>query len=76
LEQLQRYFSNVSVSRYQDQLRVTELAPLIDYIHSMVSPADLQQAELARLERELEAELNRNGEIFITKDSGLFEAVK
>ncbi len=76
LEQLQRYFSNITVSRYQDQLRVTELAPLIDYIHSMVSPADLQQAELARLERELEAELSQHGEIFITKDSGLLDAVK
>ncbi|HSJ88080.1 MAG TPA: methyltransferase domain-containing protein [Anaerolineales bacterium] len=76
LEQIQPYFSNVSASRYADQLRVTELAPLIDYIHSMVSLADLQQEELRQLKRELETELNRNGEIFITKDSGLFEAIK
>lgn len=76
LEQLQPYFSHVTMSRYADGLRVTELSPLIHYIHSMVSPSDLQQEELERLQQQLQAGLSQNGEIAITKDSGLFEAIK
>ena len=75
-EQLKPFFSGVSVSRYEDHLRVTELEPLIAYIRSMLSASDIQEDKLEILRQEFKTKLEENGEIFITKASGLFEAVK
>jgi len=75
-EQLKPFFSDVSVSRYDDSLRVTELEPLIAYIRSMVSVSDLQEDKLEILKQEFKKRLEERGEIFVTKASGLFEAVK
>ena len=76
LEQLKSFLPNVSRSRYEDDLRVTEIDPLITYIRSSISLSDLKADELEKLIQELQVELNQKGEIFISKDSGLFEAVK
>ena len=75
-EQLKPFFSGVSLSRYEDNLRVTELKPLIAYIRSMVSVSDLQEDKLETLTQEFKTSLEENGEVFVTKASGLFEAVK
>jgi ubiquinone/menaquinone biosynthesis C-methylase UbiE len=75
-KQLKAFFSNVSLSRYEDNLHVTELEPLMAYIRSGISFYDLKEDELEKLKQELQVELNQKGEIFISKDSGLFEAVK
>jgi ubiquinone/menaquinone biosynthesis C-methylase UbiE len=75
-KQLKPFFSEVSVSRYVDSLRVTELEPLIAYIRSMISASDIQEDKLEILKQEFKNRLEENGEIFITKASGLFEAVK
>jgi SAM-dependent methyltransferase len=76
LEQLEPFFPGVSLSRYEDNLRVTELEPIMAYIRSGISFYDLKKDELEKLQQELQAELNQKGEIFISKDSGLFEALK
>ena len=76
LKQLQSYFPTASIARYEDNLHVTELEPIMAYIRSGISFSDLKQDELEKLKQELQAELNEKGEIFISKDSGLFEAVK
>lgn len=76
LEQLKLFFPNVSRSRYQDSLGVTEFQAIIAYIRSGISPSDVKEDKLEKLKQELQAELNQKGEIFISKDSGLFEAVK
>ena len=76
LKQLQSYFPTASLARYEDNLHVTELEPIMAYIRSGISFSDLKQDELEKLKQELQAELNEKGEIFISKDSGLFEAVK
>jgi ubiquinone/menaquinone biosynthesis C-methylase UbiE len=75
LEQLKPFFPNVSLAHYEDDLHVTELEPIMAYIRSGISLYDLKEDELEKLKQELQAELNQKGEIFITKDSGLFEAV-
>lgn len=75
-EQLKPYFSEVSMSRYEDGLRVTELEPLIAYVRSMVAASDLQEDKLEILRQEFKTRLEENGEILVTKASGLFEAVK
>jgi len=76
LEQLTPFFSDVKLSRYDDNLRVTEVEPVVAYIRSSIRVNELSEEELANLQHDLEKELQEKGEIFISKDSGLFEAVK
>ncbi len=76
LHQLKPFFPNVTVSRYEDNLHVTELEPLIAYFRSGIRAGELSEDEFAKLTTDLEKELKEKGSIFITKDSGLFEAIK
>jgi ubiquinone/menaquinone biosynthesis C-methylase UbiE len=75
-DQLKPFFPNVTVSRYEDSLHVTELEPLMAYFRSGIRAGELLEDEFAKLESDLEKELREKGRIFITKDSGLFEAIK
>ena len=76
LEQLKPFFPNVTMSRYEDNLQVTEIEPIMAYIRSSMRATELSKSELAQVRVDLENELKEKGRIFITKDSGLFEAVK
>ena len=76
LDQIKPFFSNVTVSHYEDNLHVTELEPLLAYIRSGMRVGELSQEEFAQMEADLVRELKEKGRIFITKDSGLFEAIK
>lgn len=76
LEQLAPFFSEIRISRYEDNLQVTELEPIMAYIRSGIRVKELSEKELAKLQLYLEQELKENGRILISKDSGLFEAVK
>jgi ubiquinone/menaquinone biosynthesis C-methylase UbiE len=76
LGQLQAFFSKVDMARYEDGLKVTEIVPIMTYIRSSIRAADLSEESLGNIENELTAILEREGEIFITKDSGLFQAIK
>lgn len=76
LDQLKPFFPNVTVSRYEDNLHVTELEPLIAYLRSGFRAGELSDYELAKLRSDLEKELEEKEKIIITKDSGLFEAIK
>jgi SAM-dependent methyltransferase len=76
LEQLNRPFSQVTVSRYPDNLHVTEIRPIVAYIRSSIHAKELSGEKLSNLQHDLEKELDEKGKIFISKDSGLFEAVK
>jgi ubiquinone/menaquinone biosynthesis C-methylase UbiE len=76
LEQLNQFFSQVRVSRIPDNLHVTEVEPIINYIRSSMHATEVSGEELAKLRVDLENELKDKGKIFISKDSGLFEAVK
>jgi ubiquinone/menaquinone biosynthesis C-methylase UbiE len=75
-DQLKPFFPNVTVSRYKDNLLVTELEPLVAYLRSGVRAGELSEDEFAKLESDLKKELKEKGKIFIQKDSGMFEAVK
>ena len=74
--QLEEFFDHVSVTRYPDNLEITEVEPILAYIRSGFAASDLLNDELTALKQELEIELQEKGKIFITKDSGLFEAIK
>ena len=75
-EQLTPFFSEVQLSRYEDNLRVTEIEPIIVYLCSVISSSDLNTSELTKIQAELETKLEQEKMIFISKDSGLFEALK
>jgi SAM-dependent methyltransferase len=76
LEQLQAFFGSVTVERYDDDLEVTEVEPVMAYIRSGISASDLLEDELAKLRQELALKLEQTGKIIISKDSGLFLAYK
>ena len=75
-EQLRQFFSQVTLSRYSDNLNVTQVKPLVAYIRSSMHTTEVSEDEFAKLQNDLARELKEKGEIFIHKDSGLFEAIK
>jgi len=73
--QISASFRDVALHRYEDALVVTESAPLIEYIFSGRIRLDGEQR--AALSKYVEREMKRRGGTFrITKDSGIFEAVR
>jgi len=76
LEQLKQFFSQVTMIRYEDNLQVTEVEPIMAYIRSSIHPSDLSEDAILEIRDDLEKELKEKGTIFIRKDSGLFEAIK
>lgn len=76
LDQLKKVFSKVEKSQYVDNLQVTEIDPLIAYIRSSIGVVDLSEEKLGELKKDLITVLEKEGKIFIAKDSGLFEALK
>ena len=76
LEQLKQAFPQVTVSRYPDNLHVIEIEPIMAYIRSSIHATELLEERLANIRLDLEKELKEKGKIFISKDSGLFEAIK
>jgi ubiquinone/menaquinone biosynthesis C-methylase UbiE len=75
-EELREYFARVTMEWYSDNLEVTEIEPIVAYIRSGFSSEDIIESELVKLQQELKSELAQKGKIFITKDAGLFKAVK
>jgi len=48
-----------------------------DGLHPLIHPADdISTLEFEMLEKELSVSLKKDGEIFVSKDSGLFKALK
>jgi len=76
LEQLKPFFSQIEIRRYDDDLCVTDVEPLMAFIQSTSRAKELSGSALTKLRRQLEGLLESRGEIFLTKDSGLFLAVK
>ena len=76
LEQIKLVFLKTEIKRYDDRLCVTEIEPLMAYIFSTIKSREISKSALAEIRQELEDILSDKGEIFITKDAGLFLAVK
>lgn len=72
--QLEPFFNDVEIRHYPNQLRITDVKPLMSYIRSTTAFGGQPEAVFARLEQNLLALLETDGEIYITKDSGLFLA--
>jgi len=74
-DQLTLFFSEVTLHRYEDGLVVTEAEPLVAYILSTKRSAMLNDnpEPLTRLIKE---RIHQDKAVYITKDGGLFEALK
>ena len=75
-KELQPFFGQVEIHRYEDSLAITEIPPLMAYLKSSISFGDAPEPALAQLEQELQNELQSKGAIYVAKDSGLFLAAK
>lgn len=76
LDQIKPFFPNVTLSRYDDSLKVTELEPVIAYIRSSIRHADISEEALEQARADFEKEIETKGYFYITKAVGLFEAIK
>jgi ubiquinone/menaquinone biosynthesis C-methylase UbiE len=73
-EQLQSAFAEVEVRRYQNELRVTEVQPLIDYFASMEPLISPPPERWAALREYFLSAINEHGEIVIPIDVGILIA--
>ncbi|WP_027632680.1 MerR family transcriptional regulator [Clostridium hydrogeniformans] len=74
VHELNKWFNNVELLRYEDSLVVTKVEPLVDYVLSTMGNArEILVDEKLTLFREfIQEEIDKNGSIFITKDTGVF----
>lgn len=74
MEQLNKYFNDVKLKRYDDNLIVTKPEPIIDYIFSMPGNTKemLDDENLNRLIKFINGKIKKEGNVFITKDTGYF----
>jgi 2-polyprenyl-3-methyl-5-hydroxy-6-metoxy-1,4-benzoquinol methylase len=75
---LKKYFSEVSFINYSSDLNVTNAIHLMDYILSMDKELEEKMSQENKLEFKdfLQTKVNNNGFISITKEVGLFVALK
>lgn len=71
--ELEEWFSNVRLRRYEDALRITESGPLVAYFKSF---GRLSDQELRELEKIADQEMAGKGAIHIRKQPGLLVARK
>jgi ubiquinone/menaquinone biosynthesis C-methylase UbiE len=74
-DHLQELFSEVQLILYPDQLNVTEIEPIIRYIQSYTE-TKLDPESLRKIRDFLTKMIRKNGWIQITKETGLFIAIK
>jgi ubiquinone/menaquinone biosynthesis C-methylase UbiE len=72
---LRQEFSNIRFLEYPDSLIVDQVEPIIRYIKSYTK-LDETDFQTLKLRRYLQNRISENGSIEITKDSGMFIAVK
>ena len=75
-EQLAEVFPQPTTSIFEDRLVITESQPVVDYLKSIASfDGDAQQI-LQQIEESVAEEIAQDGAFHITKEVGLFEAVR
>jgi SAM-dependent methyltransferase len=75
-EQLEAWFSDITLHRFEDELIVTEAGPLVEYVQSSTFRWALTGERVEAFRSFLEDELRRHGVIHITKATGLFIAAR
>ena len=77
-DKLKKWFNNVEMKSYEDNLIVTDKTAIIDYIFSM--PGNVRESfnkeRLYQLRKYLKDKIATEGGIYITKDTGFFKGQK
>jgi len=75
---LEKWFNNIEMKRYKDNLIVTEVTPIIDYMFSMPGNVrgSFNNERLHELNIYLKDKIATEGGIYITKDTGFFKGQK
>jgi hypothetical protein len=71
-QQLEQFFANVEVRRFQDSLEITEVEPLLAFIRSLGD----RTRDLDEIAETAEAAIARDGSFHVTKSVGLFRCRK
>jgi SAM-dependent methyltransferase len=73
---LRAHFGDVQLSRYEDSFFITEAGPLAAHVESQQPDVDRRAASLrlAEFRAFIQDYLRRHGHIWVTKNSGMFEA--
>lgn len=73
--QLEDYFGQIELIKYPDHLEITEAQPIIDYLLSFGrNRSSLDPEQIESLKKYLEDEIDSEGCIKVTKDTGVFIA--
>jgi ubiquinone/menaquinone biosynthesis C-methylase UbiE len=75
-DQLSPLFPQVTMHRYDDDLVITAVEPLIAFVLDTSAKSALTRSKLAELVHFMEQELTSHGAICITKDSGIFACIR
>lgn len=79
-DELRRWFADVVRDDYEDGLRATEAAPLVAYVLSVEAAVRAsratREAAIAPLLAVIEDEIAAHGAFHVTKESGMFRAVR
>lgn len=73
-QQLAPFFGQIEKRHYEDALEITDPAPLLGYLGSMIMDEPLREDELAAIGERTRQEIERTGVFRVGKDSGVFLA--
>jgi ubiquinone/menaquinone biosynthesis C-methylase UbiE len=74
IHQLNPWFDSIDIHLYPDALVITESEPLVGYILSMLSDAEIDsnKDEILNLAEHIDRKIKQQGSVFIQKSSGIF----
>lgn len=79
-DELSKFFREVRRERYEDSFVITEAEPVINYVLSLKEIGNIAKVlvddRIVEFKRYIEEIIKEKGEIYITKDAGLFKAQK
>lgn len=74
--ELARWFDQVELRRYEDGLIVPEAEPIVAFMLSMADTIRISAEDRAAIVAAIQQQIDADGPLRITKDSGLFVAVR
>jgi SAM-dependent methyltransferase len=74
-DELARFFESVEVIHLRGELRVPEVRPVLDYVHSIDLPEPLSANQVQSIERAVRGEIERRGYFRVSTETGLCRAL-
>jgi ubiquinone/menaquinone biosynthesis C-methylase UbiE len=75
-EQLENYFSNIEIRKYDDSLEITEANAIVNYFLSFNGMTEgkiiLKEEQIDEFSQYIAKKIENQGKIFVSKDTGIF----